>query len=123
MIFIDISIFPIFKFQKICSKFTKIFQKFDWNKNTLETDLRRIRTWLTRHLKAYDMYFWNFIMSTSLDLNSIAFVKHLRQDGRNHENYIGYEQKIMILRIFSHFEQKYRHQRACFCFFLYANNF
>ena len=35
---------------------------------------------MTRHLKAYDMNFLNFIILTSLDLDNVEFVRRLRQD-------------------------------------------
>ena len=63
--------------QKFWSKF---FKKLIKVKKSLEIDLKRIGTWLTRHLKAYDMNFRNFIILTSLDLISVEFVRRLRQD-------------------------------------------
>ena len=75
------------------------------------------------HLKAEHVFFY-FIMSTSLDLNSIAIVWHLRQDGINHKDYRVNQQKIMILStVFHTLSKKYRHYRAHPWFSRYPNNF
>ena len=69
------------------------------------------------------MCFFNFIMSTSLDLNSIAIVQHLRQDGVNHEDCRVNQQKFMILSNFFTLWAKISPLAPTSLIFRHANNF
>ena len=74
------------------------------------------------HLKAKHVFF-QFIMSTSLDLNSKAIVRHLKQDGVNHEDCRVNQQKFMILSNFFTLWAKISPLAPTSLIFRHANNF
>ena len=76
-----------------------------------------------KYIWKLSMCFFNFIMSTSLDLNSIAIVQHLRQDGVNHEDCRVNQQKFMILSNFFTLWAKISPLAPTSLIFRHANNF